>query len=95
MTVYALYGVAADGIGRDCGRARRIIPRLYLRREPSCHADTVRDCLGQHDRTAVILPIELQWLGAHFRIDALVAFFLAAVNFGDAAASLFQIALPL
>src|SRR5271166_6362938 len=38
-----------------------------------------------------VLPVGLPWLGAHFRIDALSAFFLAVVNFGGAAASLFAI----
>ncbi len=35
------------------------------------------------------LPLGLPWLGAHFRIDALAAFFLVVVNLGGAAASLF------
>ena len=35
------------------------------------------------------LPIGLPWLGAHFRLDALSAFFLVVVNLGAAAASLF------
>jgi hypothetical protein len=33
----------------------------------------------------------LPWIGAHFRIDALAAFFLAVVNLGGASASLFAI----
>ena len=37
----------------------------------------------------VILPIGLPWLGAHFRLDALAAFFLVVVNLGGAAASLY------
>ena len=37
------------------------------------------------------LPLGLPWVGAHFRIDALSAFFLAVVNLGAAAASLFAI----
>src|SRR5882762_7464481 len=37
------------------------------------------------------LPLGLPWVGAHFRIDALAAFFLAVVNLGGAAASLFAI----
>jgi len=40
---------------------------------------------------STVLPIGLPWLGAHFRIDALSAFFLAVVNFGGAAASLFAL----
>ena len=35
------------------------------------------------------LPVGLPWLGAHFRLDALAAFFLAVVNLGGASASLF------
>ena len=35
------------------------------------------------------LPIGLPWLGAHFRLDALSAFFLVVVNLGAATASLF------
>ena len=35
------------------------------------------------------MPIGLPWLGAHFRIDALAAFFLVVVNLGGAAASLY------
>ncbi|WP_119420289.1 hydrogenase 4 subunit B [Desertibaculum subflavum] len=37
----------------------------------------------------VVLPLGLPWLGAHFRLDALAAFFLVVVNFGGAAASLY------
>ena len=37
------------------------------------------------------LPLGLPWLGAHFRLDALSAFFLVVVNLGAAAASLFAL----
>jgi hydrogenase-4 component B len=37
------------------------------------------------------LPLGIPWLGAHFRLDALSAFFLAVVNLGAAAASLFAL----
>jgi len=40
---------------------------------------------------SLTLPFGLPWLGAHFRLDALAAFFLAVVNFGGAAASLYAI----
>ena len=36
-----------------------------------------------------VLPIGLPWLGAHFRLDALAAFFLLVVNLGGAAASFY------
>jgi hydrogenase-4 component B len=38
---------------------------------------------------ALVLPLGLPWIGAHFRLDALAAFFLAVVNLGAAAASLY------
>ncbi len=41
--------------------------------------------------STVILPLGLPWLGAHFRIDALSAFFLVVVNLGGAAASLYAL----
>ena len=37
------------------------------------------------------LPLGLPWLGAHFRLDALAAFFLVVVNLGGAVASLFAL----
>ena len=37
------------------------------------------------------LPIGLPWIGAHFRVDALSAFFLVVINLGGAAASLYGI----
>src|SRR5258708_18854626 len=42
-------------------------------------------------RSATVFPLGLHWLGAHFRIDALAAFFLMVINLGGAAASLFAI----
>jgi formate hydrogenlyase subunit 3/multisubunit Na+/H+ antiporter MnhD subunit len=41
--------------------------------------------------SATTLPLGLPWLGAHFRIDALGAFFLVVINLGGAAASLFAL----
>ena len=38
-----------------------------------------------------VLPLGIPWLGAHFRLDALSAFFLAVVNLGAAAASLYAL----
>jgi len=37
----------------------------------------------------VQLPLGLPWLGAHFKLDSLSAFFLVVVNLGGAAASLY------
>ncbi len=40
---------------------------------------------------ATVLPLGIPWLGAHFSLDALSAFFLAVINLGAAAASLFAL----
>jgi formate hydrogenlyase subunit 3/multisubunit Na+/H+ antiporter MnhD subunit len=40
---------------------------------------------------AASLPIGLPWIGAHFRLDGLSAFFLVVVNLGAAAASFYGI----
>jgi hydrogenase-4 component B len=39
--------------------------------------------------TSLRLPLGLPWLGAHFRLDALSAFFLVVLNLGGATASLY------
>jgi hydrogenase-4 component B len=39
----------------------------------------------------LVLPIGLPWLGAHFRLDALSGFFLALIDLGAVAASVFAI----
>jgi formate hydrogenlyase subunit 3/multisubunit Na+/H+ antiporter MnhD subunit len=38
---------------------------------------------------ALTLPLGIPWIGAHFQIDALSAFFLVVVNLGGSAASLY------
>ncbi len=40
---------------------------------------------------SLVLPLGIPWIGAHFRLDALSAFFLIVVNIGGAAASLYAI----
>jgi formate hydrogenlyase subunit 3/multisubunit Na+/H+ antiporter MnhD subunit len=44
---------------------------------------------GGTPANALSLPVGLPWLGAHFRLDALAAFFLLVVNLGSATASLY------
>lgn len=41
--------------------------------------------------STLVLPIGLPWLGSHFRLDALSAFFLAVINFGGMLASLYAL----
>ena len=47
--------------------------------------------LGRMSPQTLTLPIGLPWLGAHFRLDALSAFFIALIDFGAAAASFYAI----
>ena len=47
--------------------------------------------LGGSAPASLILPLGLPWLGAHFRLDALSAYFLAVVDLGALAASLFAL----
>jgi formate hydrogenlyase subunit 3/multisubunit Na+/H+ antiporter MnhD subunit len=41
--------------------------------------------------SALTLPLGLPWIGTHFRLDALAAFFLVVVNLGAGSASLFAL----
>ena len=55
-------------------------------------ANALTALLGAGSAPATLtLPLGLPWIGAQFRIDALSAFFLAVVNLGAAAASLYGI----
>jgi formate hydrogenlyase subunit 3/multisubunit Na+/H+ antiporter MnhD subunit len=54
-------------------------------------AEAVLHLLADRPAELMTLPIGLPWLGAHFRIDALSAFFLIVTNLGGAAASLFAL----
>lgn len=46
---------------------------------------------GSDTHETLVLPLGLPWIGAHFRIDALAAFFLAVVNLGGMAASFYAL----
>jgi hydrogenase-4 component B len=48
-------------------------------------------CLLERISVGAVLPLGLPWLGAHFRIDALSAFFLVVVNLGGATASIYAL----
>ena len=54
-------------------------------------AAALRHLLDAGPSTSLLLPAGLPWIGAHFRIDALSAFFLSVVNVGGAAASLYAL----
>jgi hydrogenase-4 component B len=47
--------------------------------------------LGRAPPASLVLPIGLPWLGAHFRLDAISAFFLALGHLGAGAASFYAL----
>jgi formate hydrogenlyase subunit 3/multisubunit Na+/H+ antiporter MnhD subunit len=57
----------------------------------TCLAAALHNLLAAGAIETVTLPLGLPWLGAHFRLDALSAFFLVVVNLGAAAASLYAL----
>jgi formate hydrogenlyase subunit 3/multisubunit Na+/H+ antiporter MnhD subunit len=103
IVAYALYGVAALMVLSPIAVALSTSPRT----NSACSGVVYGACLivtltlctfaivrlfeYSQNPSTVTLPLGLPWLGAHFRIDALAAFFLVVVNLGGAAASLFAL----
>ena len=46
---------------------------------------------GRSSAPTLVLPLGLPWVGSHFRVDPLAAFFLVVVNLGGAAASCYAL----
>jgi formate hydrogenlyase subunit 3/multisubunit Na+/H+ antiporter MnhD subunit len=89
--VAALLGTAVLAVA--AARSRRATPAVYALCFAACGTGLVAALFHlvtnagmQLTRT---LPLGLPWLGAHFELDALAAFFLVIVNLGGAAASLY------
>jgi formate hydrogenlyase subunit 3/multisubunit Na+/H+ antiporter MnhD subunit len=99
MVVYALYGVAALVVLAPVAIALGASPRgtsvVYgasLMITLTLGMIALLSLFGYSDPSSTVtLPLGLPWLGAHFRIDALAAFFLVVVNLGGASASLFAL----
>jgi len=99
MIVFALYGVAAllvlAPVAIALGASARATLTVYgvsLVITLALGVIGVASLFGYLNGTArVTLPLGLPWLGAHFRIDALSAFFLVVVNLGGATASLYAL----
>jgi hydrogenase-4 component B len=83
--VVALLGTGALGLA--LGRASYAIALLATLGATATAATALLSPALLGD--GLILPIGLPWLGAHFKIDALSAFFLVVINLGGAAASLY------
>ena len=98
MVVYALYGVAALVVLAPIAIAFGASPRATSVVYGASMVVTLMLCMiallclfDPPMTPTVTLPLGLPWLGAHFRIDALAAFFLVVVNLGGASASLFAL----
>jgi hydrogenase-4 component B len=97
MAVYALYGVAALLALAPVAVA---LSRLSLASSVIYGASlVVTIALGLIGLKSLFAPaastaglsLGVPWIGAHFRIDALAAFFIVVVNLGGATASLFAL----
>lgn len=98
-TLLVLYGIAAllavSVLAVILGRRGAATPVVY----GACAAASafvlvvaiVRLLAGPGAVEAVTLPLGIPWIGAHFRTDALSAFFLAVINLGGVGASLYAV----
>jgi formate hydrogenlyase subunit 3/multisubunit Na+/H+ antiporter MnhD subunit len=91
--IAALLGIAATAvaIGRSSRGSRLTYGASLIVSVVALGAALVA-LIGAPDRaSSLVLPLGIPWIGAHFRIDSLAAFFLIVVNLGGAAASLYAI----
>jgi hydrogenase-4 component B len=97
MAIYALYSVAALLALAPIAIMLRASPRASSVIYSASLIITLTlgmiglISLSQRTFSIATLPLGLPWLGAHFRVDALAAFFIIVVNLGGAAASLFAL----
>jgi hydrogenase-4 component B len=83
-------GVYAIATARRPNGSRRVY-RLALAISAIALVLALTHLLTAPAPATLTLPLGLPWLGAHFRLDALSAFFLIVVNLGGAVASLFAL----
>lgn len=90
LCIAALFGVSAFSIfSRD---RDRISERVYSASGGVCAMIFIAVVVTRGANSlSTALPLGLPWLGMHFRLDALSAFFLAVINIGGAAASAYAI----
>jgi len=86
----ALLVLAALAVGRSRGASSLIYGGCLAVSLVSLFA-ALAQLLDNASPVSMTLPLGLPWTGAHLRIDALSAFFLAVIDLGAAAASLFAI----
>ena len=82
--------VVAASIGRKAA-ANSVIYGLCVAVALISLFAALKHLLGAAPVESLVLPFGIPWLGSHFRIDALSAFFLAVVDLGAVTASVFAI----
>jgi hydrogenase-4 component B len=85
----ALAAIAVT-LGRTAAATRIVYGASLIVTAMSCGVG-VSHLLAGGAPVSLSLPLGVPWLGAHFRLDALSAFFLAVVDFGALSASLFAL----
>ncbi len=88
----ALLALSVAGVA--AGRARQGSEAVYgaaLVVSVVALATAVAHLLSGGEVVRATLPLGIPWLGAHFRLDGLAAFFLVVVNLGAASAALYGI----
>src|SRR5215469_7643168 len=91
-SIGALLALSVLAVG--VGRSRAGTPVIYgaaLAASVVAGAAAVAALTLSKAEVELVLPLGLPWIGAHFRLDALSAFFLGVVDLGGAAASLYAI----
>jgi formate hydrogenlyase subunit 3/multisubunit Na+/H+ antiporter MnhD subunit len=86
--------LAVAGLAAATGRSAVATPVVYgvsLAASAIAGITALVHLVDGSSAAELALPLGLPWLGAHFRVDALAAFFLLVVNLGAAAASLFAL----
>lgn len=90
VAVLLATAVLAIGMSRSA-KGRRFVYGASLGASLLSFGAAVSVLIGVAAGSYVALPLGLPWLGAHFGVDALSAFFLAVVGLGAAGASLFAL----
>jgi formate hydrogenlyase subunit 3/multisubunit Na+/H+ antiporter MnhD subunit len=90
LLALAVLAVLAVAIGRAAAATRIVYGASMIITAISLVAAAVH-LLGDAPPLTVALPLGVPWLGAHFRLDALSAFFLVVVDLGAFSASLFAL----
>ena len=85
-----LLGIAAVALVRS-SIANALVYVVTLVLALICLCAGAAQLLGGAAPESVTLPLGLPWIGAHFRMDALSAFFIVVIDLGVAAASLFAV----